>query len=86
MFSVYFDKYQRFVETRCLHLQAVLKTTERSLVNTFQNFDGTFYTHLGFEAITAVVMKSSIFWDITPCSLLKVNRRFGGIYHLHRIR
>jgi hypothetical protein len=25
-----------------------------------------------------VVMKSLIFWDITPCSLLKVNRRFGG--------
>jgi ferredoxin-thioredoxin reductase catalytic subunit len=25
-----------------------------------------------------VVMKSSIFWDITPCSLLKINRRFGG--------
>jgi hypothetical protein len=23
-------------------------------------------------------MKSIIFWDITPCSLLKVNRRFGG--------
>jgi hypothetical protein len=28
-------------------------------------------------------MKSSIFWDITPCSPLKVNRRFGGIYCLH---
>jgi hypothetical protein len=26
---------------------------------------------------------STIFWDITPCSQLKVNRRFGGIYHLH---
>jgi hypothetical protein len=30
-----------------------------------------------------VVMKSTIFWDIMPCSPLKVNRRFGGIYHLH---
>jgi hypothetical protein len=28
-------------------------------------------------------MKSSIFWDITPCTLLKVNRRFGGTYRLH---
>jgi hypothetical protein len=28
-------------------------------------------------------MKSTIFWDITPCSLLKVNRRFGGTYRLH---
>jgi hypothetical protein len=24
-----------------------------------------------------------VFWDITPCSLLKVDRRFGGIYRLH---
>jgi hypothetical protein len=28
-------------------------------------------------------MKSSIFWDITPCSLLKVNRRFGETCCLH---
>jgi hypothetical protein len=28
-------------------------------------------------------MKSSIFWDITPCSPLKVNRRFGETYRLH---
>jgi hypothetical protein len=26
---------------------------------------------------------SSIIWDITPCSLLKVYRRFGGICRLH---
>jgi hypothetical protein len=30
-------------------------------------------TVVGFEVLTAVVMKSSIFWDITPCSLLKIN-------------
>jgi hypothetical protein len=28
---------------------------------------------VGFEVITAVVMKSSIFWDITPCNPLKFN-------------
>jgi hypothetical protein len=28
-------------------------------------------------------MKSSIFWDITPCSPLKADRLFGGIYRLH---
>jgi hypothetical protein len=27
----------------------------------------------GSEVLTAVVMKSSIFWDITPHNLLKVN-------------
>jgi hypothetical protein len=38
---------------------------------------------VGLEVLTAVVMKSTIFWDITPRSLLKVNRRFGGTYRLH---
>jgi hypothetical protein len=39
----------------------------------------------GFEFFTAVVMKSSIFWDITPRRKLKVNRRFGSsaYYLLH---
>jgi hypothetical protein len=27
--------------------------------------------------------KNSIFWDITPCSLLKVNRCFGGTFRPH---
>jgi hypothetical protein len=36
-----------------------------------------------FKVITAVVMKSSIFWDITPCSLFKVNQRSGGTRCLH---
>jgi hypothetical protein len=31
---------------------------------------------VGFEVLTAVVMKSTIFWDIKPCSPLSVNRRF----------
>jgi hypothetical protein len=29
------------------------------------------------------VLKSTIFWVITPWSLLKVNRRFEGIQRLH---
>jgi hypothetical protein len=28
---------------------------------------------VGFEVLTAVVMKSTVFWDITPSYLLKVN-------------
>jgi hypothetical protein len=39
--------------------------------------------HVGFEVFTAVVMKSIIFWDMTPCSLLSFNRCFGGTYRLH---
>jgi hypothetical protein len=37
---------------------------------------------IGFEVLTAVV-RSSIYWNITPCSPLKVNRRFGETYRLH---
>jgi hypothetical protein len=29
-----------------------------------------------------MVLKSTIFWDITPCSPLKVNRRFGFLLGL----
>jgi hypothetical protein len=36
-----------------------------------------------FEILTAAVMKSTIFWNITPCSPLSVNRRFGGTSRLH---
>jgi hypothetical protein len=33
---------------------------------------------LKYGVLTAVVMNSSIFWDTTSCSPLKLNRRFGG--------
>jgi hypothetical protein len=33
--------------------------------------------------LTAVVKKSSVFVDITPCSQLKVSLRFGRKFHLH---
>jgi hypothetical protein len=32
---------------------------------------------VGIEVLTAVVMNSTIFWDITTCNPLSVNRRFG---------
>jgi hypothetical protein len=32
---------------------------------------------VGFEVFTPVVMKSIIFWDMTPCSPLSFNRNFG---------
>jgi hypothetical protein len=38
---------------------------------------------VGFEVLTVVVMKSTVFWYITLCSMLKVNRDFGGIYCHH---
>jgi hypothetical protein len=36
-----------------------------------------------FEVLIAMVMKCTIFWDITQCIPLKVNRRLGGTYRLH---
>jgi hypothetical protein len=36
-----------------------------------------------FQVLTAVIMNSSIFWDIMPCSLVKDNQHFGGTYHIH---
>jgi hypothetical protein len=39
--------------------------------------------NVGFEVVTEVLMKSTIFWDITPCIPLKGNLPFGGTYRLH---
>jgi hypothetical protein len=38
---------------------------------------------VGFEVFTAVVLKSIIFWDMTPCSPQSCTRRFGGTSRLH---
>jgi hypothetical protein len=38
-----------------------------------------YYFYVGYDVLTSVVMKSSIFWDITLYSLLKVNWRHGVI-------
>jgi hypothetical protein len=37
----------------------------------------------GFKILTGVFIKLQMFWDITPCSLLKVKGRFGRKYYLH---
>jgi hypothetical protein len=44
---------------------------------------GNKWRNVGFEVLRAVVMKSTIFWDITPCSPLKLKQRFGGTYRLY---
>jgi hypothetical protein len=38
-------------------------------------------SYVGFEVLTAVVMKVAIFWDIAPCSL-QMQRRFSGTCHV----
>jgi hypothetical protein len=42
------------------------------------NYQYVYEDYVGLEVLTAVIMKSSIFWNIAPCSPLKVNRHFGG--------
>jgi hypothetical protein len=41
--------------------------------------------YVGLEIPITVVMENSIFWNIIPCSPLKVKRRFGGtcLLNLH---
>jgi hypothetical protein len=41
----------------------------------------TVYDCLGFEILTAITMKSTVFWAAESGSLVKVHRRFGGTYH-----
>jgi hypothetical protein len=50
----------------------VLARTSSSFLDRQVNPAGKSNTTLivGFEALTPVVMKSSVFWDITPCSPL----------------
>jgi deoxycytidylate deaminase len=39
-----------------------------------------------FEFLTAVVMKSTIFWEITPCSSLKVDISEEHIASIFRVK
>jgi hypothetical protein len=66
------------MEKICNHAISGYHYNELFSINTFMNVN---YTES--EVLTAVFMKSSISWDITPCSPLKVNRRFGRIYRLY---
>jgi hypothetical protein len=45
----------------------------------------TLYFFVGFLVLTTVVMKSSVFWNITRCSPLKFSRRFGGTCRLRNV-
>jgi hypothetical protein len=52
-------------------------------LHSFSNRQEEHEHYLGSEVLIAVVMKSVIFWDITPCSPLKDDRYFGGTYRRH---
>jgi hypothetical protein len=56
-----------------------------SRINSLYNYKLTFrkYNSTNGNSKPISVMKNTIFWDITPCSPLSVNRRFGWTYRLH---
>jgi hypothetical protein len=77
---------ERSKELRKPHKKKSHKLTSGKYVDQDQpqlNCAGNQLGFVGFEVFTAVVMKSIIFCDMTPCSPLSFNRRFGGTYRLH---
>jgi hypothetical protein len=46
-------------------------------------FADLFKKRLEYEVLTAVVIESSVFWDIALCSPLEVTRLFGGRFRLY---
>jgi hypothetical protein len=36
-----------------------------------------------FQVLTAASMKMAVFWDVAPCSLVDIGRRFTGAYCPH---
>jgi hypothetical protein len=66
----------------------VLPTPSRLNSKTSNQQEGTSDSILKMETgchseTSANLYKSIIFWDITSCSPLSVNRRFGGTYRFH---
>jgi hypothetical protein len=75
-----------------LKARAVLRNSEKGLsfvhlfsFSIFQFISVPFQPiiFLGFEVLMTRVMKIPVFWDITPCSALEVNRLFEGTCRLH---
>jgi hypothetical protein len=42
------------------------------------------YVFVGYKVLTAASMKMTAFWDIEPCSLVGVDRRYRCVYCLHQ--
>jgi hypothetical protein len=46
-------------------------------------FQNPNFDYVGHEVLTAVIMNSSVFWNMTAYSSMRVNTRFGGTCRLH---
>jgi hypothetical protein len=65
-------------KTRCYNLCITVRTERLKGKEAYAST----MTSVRFEAFTALKMKHSVLWDVTPCGSCK-NRRFGGTYFLH---
>jgi hypothetical protein len=51
------------------------------------SYERLFHSHtnqIKFQVLTAASMKFRVFWDVASCSLIEVDRCFGGVYCLHQ--
>jgi hypothetical protein len=66
--------------------QSGLSLPARFLAKLFYAFNKntgcTRYYYVRFQVITTASTKMTAFWDIEPCSLVEVDRRFRGAYCL----
>jgi hypothetical protein len=81
-FRLFFDN---MYEIRRLNKSGNLMTKMTEGWNTHsKTYERThyFYRFVRFQVLTTV-MNSSVFWDVMPCSPVKVIRLFGKTYRLH---
>jgi hypothetical protein len=65
------------------YLQYNCQTPSNPLSITHRGCPRSIPGNVGCEVFTAVIMRSTVFWEIAQCSQLKINRRFGGTYPFH---
>jgi hypothetical protein len=47
------------------------------------NFVSLNVSHNGLQVLTLASMKMSVFWNVSPSSLIQIDRRFRDDYSLH---
>jgi hypothetical protein len=75
--------YSKLMNARTMEGESLVSNHTSEGKSVKINFPPKLIAFIWFNDLTAVVMKSSIFWDITPCSPLKINRLFEGTHRLH---
>jgi hypothetical protein len=40
---------------------------------------------VGFQIVTLATMKSTIFWDVTSCSLVEILQKVGGLLPVYMV-